>query len=167
MCQKIQPVCLGQLFLPTPRVYTDGLSYAEVITKFSGIDRFPFSFRHGAPLQVLCTHVHSTIKWPLETWSYSWRKSGNLRPQNSERQCTSFVLVGKTWHCRNCNSEIVHNKFFLWSYSQEYNRVSRENSLIQQEKNKRKTSRQDSTLSFCPFLVTQWPGTMIMLQICK
>ena len=40
----------------------DGLSYAEVITKFSGIDRFPFSFTHEAPLHVLCTHVHSTIK---------------------------------------------------------------------------------------------------------
>ena len=62
MPKKFNLYVWDSFFFPTPRVYTDGLSYAEVITKFSGIDRFPFSFTHEAPLHVLCTHVHSTIK---------------------------------------------------------------------------------------------------------
>ena len=37
-------------FTPTNRVCTGGLSYADVITKFSVIDRFPFSFGYEAPL---------------------------------------------------------------------------------------------------------------------
>ena len=42
-----------RFFTPTPRVFFGGLSYADFITNFSGVDSFPFSFREGAPLRAL------------------------------------------------------------------------------------------------------------------
>ena len=47
-------------FTPTNRVCTGGLSYADVITKFSVIDRFPFSFRYEAPIH--CARGPSSTK---------------------------------------------------------------------------------------------------------
>ena len=54
--QKVKQFCakpntgnFNQSFLtPTNRVCAGGLSYADVITKFSVIDRFPFSFIWGS-----------------------------------------------------------------------------------------------------------------------
>lgn len=42
----------NEVFTSTPRDCKGGHSYADVITNFFGIDRFPFSLRHGA---LLCT----------------------------------------------------------------------------------------------------------------
>ena len=37
------------IFTPTPRVCVDSLSYADVVTKFSGNDRLPIILRYEAP----------------------------------------------------------------------------------------------------------------------
>ena len=36
-------------------------AYADVITKFSGIDRFPFSFKYGATLRTLRARADASL----------------------------------------------------------------------------------------------------------
>ena len=54
-----------------------------ILTKFSGIDGFPFSFRYGTSLHALCMRGRSAIIWFLSSLAYSqgskavcyhWRK---------------------------------------------------------------------------------------------
>ena len=42
----------NEVFTSTPRVHKGEHSYADIITNFFGIDRFPFPLRYGA---LLCT----------------------------------------------------------------------------------------------------------------
>ena len=69
---ETQRQCLGLpslpcevfLLLPPQSVRADGRTYVDVITKFSAIDRFPYSFtylRYGAPLRALRVRGRSAI----------------------------------------------------------------------------------------------------------
>ena len=70
----------------SPKVRTNVPAYADVITKFSGIDRFPFSFSYGAPLA-------RAREAPLKrgAGNESWEQESEKWEQNSELEMKLLV----------------------------------------------------------------------------
>ena len=81
-----QPLQSHPHYLPQSPYERTGV-YADVITKFSGIDRFPFSFRYGASLA-------RTLEAPLKrrAGNESWEQESEKWEQNRELEMK--LLVG-------------------------------------------------------------------------
>ena len=70
-----------------PKVRTNVRAYADVITKFSCMDKFPFSFRYGAPL---ARAREAQLK--RGAGNESWEQESEKWEQNSELEMK--LLVG-------------------------------------------------------------------------